>query len=171
MRTRPFRFGSLKLTPLQIFFCVLLLIVIIIIVIFNPLTPTAAIVMNYNSDGSENVVVSYFSSLSSNPSKIINDPNHAPNVITQLLDKSIIVLETDKNMETSINTIDTNGTYTSKVIVNISPKFSYASSLQQINNGKSFILVTQNPNDESIVYQSSSLNGPWVPLKNFSNNF
>ena len=139
---------------------------------FNPLTPTptAAIVMNYNSDGSENVVVSYFSSLSSNPSKTINDPNHAPNVITQLLDKSIIVLETDKNMETSINTIDTNGTYTSKVIVNISPKFSYASSLQQINNGKLFILVTQNPNDESIVYQSSSLNGPWVPLKNFSNN-
>jgi hypothetical protein len=33
---------------------------------FNPLTPTptAAIVVNYNSDGSENVVVSYFSSLS-----------------------------------------------------------------------------------------------------------
>ena len=249
MRTRPFRFGSLKLTPLQIFFCVLLLIVIIVIVIFNrkpqstttkytlniaysgkgtgtvttspkanstgtfdsgtmvtltatptnsstfaswsgdvtgtgtiimnsnksvtatfnPPPPTyAAIVRTYNSDGSENPVVSYFSSLSSSSYKTINDPNHFPLVITQLQDKSIIVLETGKNRELAVNTIDTNGTYTSKIIVKISPTFIYASSLQQING--SYILVLHSDKLDSVVYKSSLLNGPWTQLRNFSNN-
>ena len=129
---------------------------------FNPLTLAAVI---YDS----RVVVSYFS-LSSSSSKIINDPNIEPTVITQLLDKSIIVADVPKIPEKlSIYTIDTTGKYTSEIIVDMGSDFLMATSLQQINNG-SFILVTQGINYGSIVYQSSSLNGPWVQLKNFSNN-
>jgi hypothetical protein len=249
MRTRPFRFGSLKLTPLQIFFCVLLLIVIIVIVIFSPLTPTkytlniaysgkgtgtvttspkanstgtfdsgtmvtltatptnsstfaswsgdvtgtGTIIMNSNKsvtatfnppppptptyaaviqDYSSNITqVSYFSSLSSSSSKIINDQDHSPNVITQLQDKRIIVLDSVFGHESTIYTID-NGIYRAVAVFDTgSQDITLGISLQQINNGKSFIMVRLDKSKNStIVYQSSSLNGPWVQLENFSNN-
>jgi hypothetical protein len=140
--------------------------------IFNPPTTTyAAVVLDDNVP-----VVSYFSSLSSNPSKIIKEPNHAPIVITQLLDKSIIVIEPPiKNNQILINTIDTNGTYTYKGILNISaPNILFPWSLQQINNGSFILVISTLKGDGSIgniVYQSSSssLTGSWVPLGNLPN--
>ena len=167
MRTRPFRFGSLKLTPLQIFFCVLLLIVIIVIVIFNRKPPspfTYAAILSTD----EGMVVSFFSSLNPSSSKIIKDPNHTPNVITQLSDKSIIAigLNRDQNGDHFIYTIDTNGTYTDMGTLNITPKFKWASSLHQINDD-SYILVTTGDDGKCRVYQSKSLNGSWTQLENF----